>query len=64
LGAGWRIFAQDNRLCIAFDQKTSTELYSRLRSHGFTWSPTRNAFVRKFSNQAIYWARQIVDADT
>jgi hypothetical protein len=59
-GEGWRIFVEDNRVCIAFAERTSTELYSRLRSHGFTWSPTRNAFVRKFSTQAIYWAKQIV----
>lgn len=63
-GDGWRIFAEDNRLCIAFDQRPDQAMYARLRSHGFTWSPTHDAFVRKFSNQAIYWARQIVGAAT
>jgi len=61
---GWRIYAEDNRLCIAFAERTSKELYAKLRSHGFVWSPSRNAFVRKFSNQAIHWARHIVGAAT
>ncbi len=63
-GDGWRIFAEDNRVCIAFDHRTDQALYAKLRSHGFTWSPTRNAFVRKFSNAAIYWARYVVGAAT
>jgi len=61
-GDGWRISAEDNRVCIAFDLRTDKAMYAKLRSHGFTWSPTRNAFVRKFSNGAIYWARYIVGA--
>jgi uncharacterized protein DUF3560 len=62
VGDGWRIYAEDNRLCIHFEQRTSKELYKALRSHGFIWSPTRDAFVRKFSTQAVYWARRLVSA--
>lgn len=59
-GDGWRIYAEDNRICIAFAERVSRERYAQIRSHGFVWSRTRNAFVRKFSNQALYWARQLV----
>jgi Domain of unknown function (DUF3560) len=61
-GDGWRIYAEDNRICIHYDERTSKEQYKALRSHGFMWSPSRNAFVRKFSTQAIHWARHIVGA--
>jgi hypothetical protein len=56
--------AENNRLCIHFDQRASKELYAQLRSRGFAWSPTRSAFVRKISNAAIHWATHIVGATT
>jgi len=59
-GDGWRIYAEDNRLCIHFDQRTSKEQYTAIRSRGFVWSRTRDAFVRKFSTQAIHHARRLV----
>lgn len=59
-GDSWRIYAEDNRLCIAFTERVSQDYYAQLRSHGFVWSRTRTAFVRKFSQQAISWARRIV----
>lgn len=59
-GAGWRIYGEGNRICIAFAERVSKERYTQLRSHGFVWSRTRGAFVRKFSDQALSWAKQLV----
>jgi hypothetical protein len=61
-GDGWRIFAEDNRICIAFDHKPDPTMREKLKAHGFRWTPTRNAWTRQFNNSAVYWARYLVGA--
>lgn len=53
-GDWWRITEdlEDNRVLIEFDRRTSKELYKQIRAHGFVWSPTRSAFVRKLNGSA------------
>lgn len=64
VGEGWTITEDldDNRVLITFAERTDKAQYARLRSHGFVWSPSRGAFVRKRSAGAIYAARQAVQA--
>lgn len=59
-GDGWRIWEEGNRILIAFDERQPRERAAQLKSYGFKWSPTRTAWVRQFSQAAIYWAKQIV----
>ena len=44
--------AKDNRIVFQFEQRTPKAVYQLLRSHGFVWSPTRTAFVRKATGNA------------
>lgn len=46
-----------NRVGVKFARRLSKIDYKSVRSHGFVWSPTRSAFVRKFSSGAAHWAR-------
>jgi hypothetical protein len=59
-GEGWRIYAEDNRICIAFGERQSAERVQVIKKRGFVWSPTRNAWVRKFSPNAVYDAKQLI----
>lgn len=49
----------DNRVLIAFPSRLTKPDYQKIRSAGFVWSPSRNAFVRKLSSGAVYWARHV-----
>lgn len=51
----------DNRVSISFPDRLSRDDYKRVRSAGFVWSPTRNAFTRKLGNNAIWQARQLAE---
>jgi len=37
---------------VRFDARTPKPVYQLLRSHGFLWSPSRTAFVRKATGNA------------
>ncbi len=52
---------EDNRVSLAFPSRLSKGDYKRVRSHGFIWSPTRDAFVRKLSTNAIWNARAVAE---
>jgi hypothetical protein len=47
----------DNRVTIAFPSRLAPDAYKAVRSAGFLWSPTRNAFTRKLGNGALHSAR-------
>jgi len=54
--------AGDNRLCLVFPGKPEESVRRLLRVHGFIWSPSRGAWVRKLSNAARYAARCVLEA--
>lgn len=43
-----RVDARELRVCIRAAERLSKTAYQIVRSHGFVWSPTRTAFVRKY----------------
>lgn len=48
-----------NRLQILFDSKPDDDLRSELKSHGFRWAPSQNAWQRQLTDNAIYAAKKI-----
>jgi hypothetical protein len=62
VGDGWTISedAEDNRIHIAFDRAHDDAMHAKLRSAGFKWSPTRNAYVRLRNPAAIWAAKRVV----
>jgi Domain of unknown function (DUF3560) len=63
-GDGWKIFvdAEENRVCMKFEQRLSKERYTEIRSwpYSFVWSPSYSRFQRKFSANAIFYAKKFV----
>lgn len=51
----------DNRVKLFFPSIPSEETRTKLKSSGFHWSPTNQAWQRMISNQAIYEAEQILN---
>lgn len=50
---------EENRLQILFDDKPDADTRTKLKSHGFRWSPRNGAWQRMRSNAATYYAKQI-----
>lgn len=48
--AGFKIVEDDNRVQIVFPGKPAAEVRAVLKSNGFKWSPSRNAWVRFLNN--------------
>ena len=63
-GDGWRltIDVDENRVCLEFDQRLSKERYTEIRRwpYSFLWSPSYRRFQRKYSANAIYYAKKFV----
>jgi hypothetical protein len=52
---------QDNRVQVRFPARLSKPDYKRVRSFGFVWSPSRDAFVRKLTGPGVIeYARRLV----
>lgn len=49
----------ENRVTLAFPSRLDRDAYGAVRAAGFLWSPTRNAFVRKYGNGAWHAAHQL-----
>jgi hypothetical protein len=47
----------DNRLMFLFDGKPGEEIRVMLKGRGFKWSPTRNAWIRQWTENGLYAAR-------
>ncbi len=47
-----------NRVQIVFDGKPSSDVRQRLRSAGFRWAPSQNAWQRQLSNGAWFHAKR------
>lgn len=48
-----------NRIQIFFDEKPSLDLRSELKSHGFRWAPSQNAWQRQLTDNAISAAKKV-----
>ena len=47
----------ENRLQVIFSGKPSSEIRKALKSHGFRWAPSQNAWQRQLTNNARYSMR-------
>ncbi|MCL2853334.1 MAG: DUF3560 domain-containing protein [Defluviitaleaceae bacterium] len=48
-----------NRLQIIFDAKPDEELRAELKSNGFRWAPSQNAWQRQYTDNALYAVKRI-----
>jgi hypothetical protein len=46
----------ENRLMFIFDGRPNEDIRALLKGRGFKWSPTRNAWVRQWTDNALYAA--------
>jgi hypothetical protein len=49
----------ENRLMFIFDGKPGENIRVLLKGRGFKWSPTRNAWVRQWTDNALYAAQYV-----
>jgi hypothetical protein len=54
--------AAENRLQIFFPGKPSEQIRSKLKSHGFRWSPNAGAWQRQLNDSARYAAKQVLES--
>jgi hypothetical protein len=55
----YREDTEENRLMFFFNGKPGEAIRALLKSRGFKWSPTRNAWVRQWTSNGIYAARDV-----
>ena len=53
--------AEQMRVQLRFPGKPDVETRDMLKSHGFRWSPSQNAWQRQLNNNGRYAARQIME---
>lgn len=63
-GNGWAMFEVDGRICISFDEIPEEPLRIKIKSNGFKWSRTRQAWVRKVTANAIAAASKLIGTIT
>ena len=56
-GYTYREDPEENRVMFIFDGKPAENVRQLLKSHGFKWSPTRGAWVRQITGNALFAAR-------
>jgi vacuolar-type H+-ATPase subunit I/STV1 len=61
-GYTYREDMDENRVMFIFPDKPAEAVRKLLSAHAFHWSPTRNAWVRKMSNAALWAAKSIREA--
>lgn len=61
-GNGWELVQNNemDRLQFIFDGKPTEEVRSLLKSHGYKWAPSQNAWQRQITNNAIYVTKQLL----
>jgi hypothetical protein len=52
----------ENRLMFIFDGRPHEDIRVLLKGRGFKWSPTRNAWVRQWTDNALYAAQCVKSA--
>lgn len=63
-GFSMREDLEDNRILFVFDEKPGESVRSILKSRGFKWSPTRNAWVRQLNANGRYSAERVIESLT
>lgn len=58
-GISITVHPDDDRLRINFDGKPSSNVIDKLKSNGFRWSPTNNAWQRQLTGAAMIAAKNI-----
>ncbi|VVP43627.1 hypothetical protein [Pseudomonas fluorescens] len=62
-GYTYREDTEENRVMFVFDTKPGTEARKQIslvmQAHGFKWSSTRSAWVRKLSSAAVWGAERV-----
>lgn len=53
---------EENRIMFFFDGKPDEDTRNLLKSYAFKWSPTRGAWVRQITGNAIHAARSVCEA--
>ena len=53
----YREDTEENRLMFLFDGKPGEKIRTLLKGRGFKWSPTRNAWIRQWTDNGLYAAR-------
>lgn len=61
-GQGWSYFedTDDNRICVEFNDKPDEDTRTTLKSMGFKWSPSRGAWVRQITGNAIAAGQAVI----
>ncbi|EJD6659792.1 DUF3560 domain-containing protein [Enterobacter cloacae] len=58
-GFALEVDPEDNRILFYFDGKPAEEVRRILKTHAFKWSPTRSAWVRKVTPNALADAKRV-----
>lgn len=58
-GYTYREDTEENRVMFIFDGKPAENIRQLLKLHGFKWSPSRGAWVRQITANAMYAARDL-----
>ena len=58
-GYEYREDTEENRICFVFEGKPAEAIRDILKAHAFKWSPTRGAWVRQITNNALYAAKLV-----
>lgn len=59
-GDGWKIYEDDSRICYESNGKPGQETIAKLKHRGFKWSPTRTAWVRLTTPNALYSTKWLI----
>lgn len=54
--------AEENRVQFRFPGKPDADTRAILKSHGFKWAPSQDAWQRQLNNAGIYAARRVISA--
>ena len=52
----------ENRVMFEFDGKPKEEVRTVLKSHGFKWSPSRMAWIRKLNGNGMWAGKKVKEA--